>query len=552
MLYITKAFDYYPLRTCNEWTDQNNFTGQYHRNDYLKEISKSIIDELRKPHACIRITGPSGTGKSRLIHQTICEDKTMSNVAVFLDGQGHSESIISVIDYLTASNMNAVLIIDNCSTSMHRQLHYRTTNSNLCLLSISHEPEQFNNPTMPFILDPSKMKEIVIKILSENPKLQSNPNSSCLIERLANYAEGFPLMAKLILLTQKTLSVDDLSTYTKFRDVLITLDSESYRKIANALSLFTIVGGSADALRQHLEEVRNLFCPDVQENDMNDAIGALKKNYMLREEGDTIRIVPPPLATALASQQICALKRSAPKDLQAKFERLSKIGLLEKFTNRLAELEISPELEDIVKVLNIPFQDADYLICGQAGALIFRQLVTLAPAEALSIVEKSLRRRTPAQLKGDIAPRRNLVVGLEKLAGSREFFPKVSSLLLRLAAGENETWANNATGILHQLFHLYCSGTSCPLNERLPILEKHLKSNDECIRSAAIETFSGVFQMWDFVKEVSTSLGDIKIDKNDWEPESENEILQYWEQAFLLLKDFIINNKSNAQLALKH
>lgn len=117
--------------------------------------------------------------------------------------------------------MSTILIIDNCPTEMHKSLERRTTNSGLCLITISHEIEQFGAPTMPINLDSDKMRDVVVNMLSEDPYLKSNSNSSPLIEKIANYAEGYPSMAKLILQEKRTLSENDLSTKTKFLMLLI-------------------------------------------------------------------------------------------------------------------------------------------------------------------------------------------------------------------------------------------------------------------------------------------------------------------------------------------
>ncbi len=544
----------YLLKTCDEWERQNAFSKAYYDNDYLKKLSTSIIGELNKPNACIRITGSSGVGKTRFIFETIRGDQKTAYTAVFLDCHDrYSRDIFDLVNYLESTEMSTILIIDNCPTEMHESLERRTTNSGLCLVTISHEIEQFGAPTMPINLDSDKMRDVVVNMLSEDPYLKSNSNSSFLIEKIANYAEGYPSMAKLILQEKRTLSENDLSTRTKFFDALNSARDNvpSAHIVAQALSIFTILGGRQDTLNQHLDAVRNIFCPDVNMPDMQMSIDELKKRNILREEGDTIRIVPPPLAAALASRQICSLKRCSSNALQSKFAQLSEIGLLEKFTNRLTELENSPELNDLISVLGIPFQDADYLVSGHEGALIFRSLVDLASPTAMDIAERSLVGRTTDQLKADIKPRRNLVIGLEKLAWNHDLFQRASSLLLRLAAGENETWANNATGSLQQLFHIYLSGTSCPVIERLEVLKKYLKSDDESIRTTAIKIFAAIFRMSHFMKGVTVSLSDLQKTKDDWKPNSNDEILRYWEQAFFILKEFIVAKKSNFREALK-
>ena len=53
------------------------------------------------------------------------------------------------------------------------------------------------------------------------------------------------------------------------------------------------------------------------------------------------------------------------------------------------------------------------------------------------------------------------------------------------------------------------------------------------------------------MKGVTVSLSDLQKTKDDWKPNSNDEILRYWEQAFFILKEFIVAKKSNFREALK-
>lgn len=58
--------------------------------------------------------------------------------------------------------------------------------------------------------------------------------------------------------------------------------------------------------------------------------------------------------------------------------------------------------------------------------------------------------------------RRSLVEAAAKLMFRSKSFNIASRLLMKLAAAENEDWANNATGMFQQLYQLYLSGTEVP------------------------------------------------------------------------------------------
>jgi hypothetical protein len=65
-----------------------------------------------------------------------------------------------------------------------------------------------------------------------------------------------------------------------------------------------------------------------------------------------------------------------------------------------------------------------------------------------------------------------MVWGLEVLLWFEDLFDRAADALLRLAVVENETWANNATGVLEGVFGVYLGGTGAPYPQRLRWAER--------------------------------------------------------------------------------
>ena len=165
---------------------------------------------------------------------------------------------------------------------------------------------------------------------------------------------------------------------------------------------------------------------------------------------------------------------------------LAEVGLLREFQRRIEELEFSDRAEELGKMfleVGLPFEDAGYLLTG-TGSQMFRSLTALSPLTAITIA-KVLNKTSIDVLQNTKNPRRDLVRALELLVWEPETFLDAAELLLRLAAAENEGWANNATGAFRQLFSLHLSGTKVPALERLTVIRNAIKSPEPAIRSVA-------------------------------------------------------------------
>ena len=71
-------------------------------------------------------------------------------------------------------------------------------------------------------------------------------------------------------------------------------------------------------------------------------------------------------------------------------------------------------------------------------------------------------------------PRRHVVSALERIAFHADVFHQAARLLLRLAAAETETWANNATGVFMGLFKAGLGSTAADGDARLTFLDEVL------------------------------------------------------------------------------
>ena len=80
------------------------------------------------------------------------------------------------------------------------------------------------------------------------------------------------------------------------------------------------------------------------------------------------------------------------------------------------------------------------------------------------------------EVKGNTG--RHLVWALEKIAFLEATFERAALLLPSLAAAENETWGNNATGRFKRLFPVFLSDTVAGPEARLRLIDELVAQND--------------------------------------------------------------------------
>ena len=224
-------------------------------------------------------------------------------------------------------------------------------------------------------------------------------------------------------------------------------------------------------------------------------------------------------------------------------DKLSKTGLLSEFRRRIEELEFSDQAEALGKMfleVGLPFNDAEYLITGTTGSQMFRALTVLSPSAAIKVAKRALSQFSVETLRESKESRRDLVRALELLVWEPRTFQDAAELLLKLAAAENEGWANNATGAFKQLYNLHLSGTKVPAIERLGVIRTGLDSGDSNVNRVAIDSLGAALNFRHFSRMGDMTLGGKRDANFDWQPKSNREALDYWRECFHILRSRIL------------
>jgi hypothetical protein len=145
-----------------------------------------------------------------------------------------------------------------------------------------------------------------------------------------------------------------------------------------------------------------------------------------------------------------------------------------------------------------PFHEGALGDVDEGAGRLLQIAAIAAPDAAMAAIERVLSEADHAQLQQFGPGRRGMVHALEVLAWFAELFDRTADALLRLAITKNETWANNATGILQRLFAIFLGGTSAPYEQRLAWATRALQDHGEVAEPILVEALGHAFAGQEF------------------------------------------------------
>lgn len=255
---------------------------------------------------------------------------------------------------------------------------------------------------------------------------------------------------------------------------------------ARLFSVLTHVG----TYGPHEAEIQNIckiFGDARSPHEMLVHLPELEKAGLARRAGYFVEITLPLLANHLVEQ----LLKGRREKMFALFARLDEAGQI-RFIKRLAQVK-APEAEQ--------FWDELFASDGPLGTLenilkrphLLRLVAGTTPQRVLHILEHHLltsTRGTRLAISGD--SRRELMWALEQLLFRSQTSKGALRLIWLLAEVENETWGNNATGVLRESFHPLHSQMPLPLDERIALIKERLSSTPTTeTQLLAIKTIQG-------------------------------------------------------------
>jgi hypothetical protein len=543
------------LRDFTHWSKDRGLQHPFYSNPQLDDIIADLRGVLSEPRGIARLTGPSGVGKTRLGFEVFNRKESgdteklrsaLECSVAYLDMQACGNDLFKWVSQLALVGLSGVLVIDNCSRSDHDVLQraIEHPDCNLSLLTLDYVPEiLFGDDFLQVSLTPEIMRDVVPKILEGVPGLKEKIGDDG-IRKVAGFSHGYPQIAILIAQAGHALDRATLNQEGKLVERLLwgrgTENSES-KEIIRCLAAFSEIARQGKKKVQ-LDFVRTTLLKGMTEYDFSRLTKCFRESRVLQDIGDYMMVAPPPLAAALAADWI---EDVSEEEFQRLLPLIAEAELTGSFCKRLGQLDFSDRAQALCEKIMAPggpFTSAEVLN-SEVGSRVFRALVEINPLAATECLFRLFAASSPAEARELDEGRRNLVWSLEKLCWPAELFPKAARVVRAFAAGETEHWANNATALFHQLFHVHLSGTRCPAVDRIEILKEGVASPHPETRRLCVDALGAALTWRHFSRTGGAEHLGTRPPEKDWQPRTWSDIWDYWRRAFELLRDAILQGE---------
>jgi len=520
------------------------------------DLIKQINDKK-----CIRVSGHSGLGKSRLVLEAFRESN-LKNSVVYYDLEG-GEDITGLKNFII-SHQNAkegIIVIDNCDSKRHIVLSSLVKDEgNIRIITIGFDDNASIDDSK-IRLERDKQKKIVQEIVEHkigDKRIDTD------IRHIVGISEGYPAMAIKfcdIVLKDGMFDLTTIPLKNFIEKLLYHNDGDSVAyEVLRACSVFSSFGFLDDSFRavintelsESLKAQMNfirtqIYDGDISQTKFNEICSNFINDDIIEKKGIFYIVKPTVLAVNLAAEWLMYTDADRVVDI---VQNLQAVGLEQKFVDRLKDLNQLDKAKEIVKDLwgaRGPFGSAEVLNTLW-GSQLFRNVVEVNPEVTAEALQFSFGRMSKEELFTIQKSRRNLVGALEKLCFRKETFNIAAKILFSFAVSENETWGNNSTNQFNQLFQIYLSGTEVNLDKRLEIIKWGLSKNDDDYARIAIDALGRGLKTDHFMRMGGAEKQGSNSPLKDYHPDG-SEVFDYWKKIVVILTDVATSNNQFAATA---
>jgi hypothetical protein len=538
-----------PANAWRSWSDvqsdhehQISYVGSPETDTYLAQLRVTLLE----PRIVVRLIGPSGVGKTRLAMEAFrpngsINQRVLSDRAVFVDG-ANNDQIIEQIRSWRLAGVTGVLIVDECDESLHHRLlaEVRHLESRFALLTIDFAQEDPDKTCRYIKLGVSTertLREMVTRGYGELP--------IGLADRIVDYAHGFPrIVAQLQDTDVSTVQLDGREDLHLQRRLLWGRETPSPdgERLICCCAIFDRVGWIDDVSNERdVVAVLARMTPDEAYR-----LGEIFRRRGVHYERGRYRLVtPPPVAMALAAKWLEGLPASRAVAILTGLPP----SMREALGRQMAQMYWHPTAKRVVEEVCRPGSPFDSLelLDSEVGARLMFEFSVVAPEAVMSLLWRQLATLSDPAALAFAQGRRRIIWTLERLCFWPETFERAATLMLMLAANENESWGNNATHQFGQLFQVYLSGTRAPPEMRLRVADAGLDSGSPTRIQVVIKALGHALEGRNWSR-VGQSPGDLRGEK-DWEPTTYGERRDYWRAIAQRLLAMATGNGISADLA---
>jgi hypothetical protein len=500
------------------------FQADHAREGFVEVLRQHVQSEDASP-AEVHVIGDAGVGKSRSVYEALAVPGIAERVLVAPDSASLNHALLSLVAQWPERRL--VLVVDDCEPEDRMVLarFAGMARGRLRLITVGSRTQRTGSS--------GDLRYIELGPLA-TPANREIALSVGLDERdadmVAEYTEGYPGLALTLASAIKHSTapaslIDRVRGHEEIGSVLSSLLPGDDVSPLGMLSLFERLGFDAD-----LAPELTLACETLGVNESQlRQIANRELNRFVSTAGRYRRVTPKLFALWLASRFIdehTGTLRTALTNLPG--------SLRERILDQMRGFAGDPAVADaLAGILDAPpFTDGALGDVGEGATRLLHVAAIAAPTAAMGAIDRLLAGLSTDELRAIRAPRRDLVWALEALVWFDELFDRAADALLRLAIAENETWANNATGVIQGLFRVHLGGTAAPYDQRIAWARHALAAHGEPTVPLLIEGLQNAFEAYE--SRTSTDFGG-RAGPAEWRPTTVADEIAAREAAWDLL-----------------
>lgn len=513
---------------------------------------QSMREILESAGGIIRLIGLSGTGKTRLV-QALFDPKVGSNaldraVVVYVDQgseQPPSPSARDMIHRLAADGLRAILVVDNCNPTTHRDLaqSVKTAGGPLSLITVEYdvsddEPEE----TQVFRLEPASEKVIEEILERLTPSLSQADRY-----RVADFSGG---NARIALALARTVAQNENLGTLKDAELFRRLFNQrkgsggNLMRAAEACSLvYSFDGEAIDGEAAELPILAELAGISVDE--LYRLISELRSRDLVQRRSKWRAVLPHAIANRLASQALNNIRTEA---ILSTVSQKGRERLLKSFSRRLSYLHDCEQARKIAEDWLSPQGWLSNLAqLNDIGISLFKNIAPLSPEFALNTIESVILGEKGKEFLSTRTSNRWTWCGLlRSIAYEPQHFSRAASLLAKYVAEEPVNYNHNpARSYFTELFHLCLSGTHASVKLRLEVVLWLLESDDASLNAAGLDALDAMLEAINFHSSHDFSFGARHRDFG-WEPATGSEVSVWFREVVSFAKRQVLSGSPHA------
>ena len=553
-----------PFRSWTQWASRaEHDTSPWAEDERLLSLREPVRERASEPRRVVRVVGPSGIGKSRLILEAVGPSEqderlgySLADLVLYADESEVGDLAVNrVVQALAENRRRAVVVVDRCPPETHRTLAGMVQRQAglLSLITIDDDiPSDARDGTIVEVTD----HEIVVKV----PEAPSSVTDAIItsvcpglpsedFRRLSHFSRGFPKIAHLVAQAWTTSrpvahATEDHLVETFIvgrrshdRDLLL----ESARRLA-AFRLVRVDHPDGDQLAEVAARGGRLSVPDLR-NGFNQLID----RGVARRRGRCVTLQPRSIALHLAERK---WRDWSPEEWTAILGGDASPDLKVGAAKQLALLNTTEVAQQVVEHVCLdggPFDGIEGVV-RPSHTEVLSALAEIDTSLVAERIDRSLRHFPDLDMvRSDV--RRHLVWALEKIAFHPDSFEQGAHLLLRLALAENEVYGNNATGQFVELFPVILGNTAADGHARRLFLREVAQSNDPVQQRIVVDALVKGSTTHHFSRSVGSETHGSRPALPSWHPATRNEVLTYIQSCVDLLVEFATGNDDVADAA---